>query len=176
MRIIRPHTVKLLITGCLAALLCACAGPKAVTYSGRAVPLLNPDENGNALSLVIHVYQLKSSDVFNRLTVDDLTSGKRESDLLGSDLISMREVVLLPGGKLTDGDIVQEKTNYIGVVGFFRQPDPHFWRLLFSADAVRSDGLNLKVDRCYLQDISPSRLAIPDQPGTFHPDCRPIGN
>ena len=40
---------------------------------------------------------------------------------------------------MTLDDVTIEKdAQFIGVVGFFRRPDPNFWRLLYDADTVRS--------------------------------------
>jgi len=149
--------------------LTACAsGPSDADISGKVAHAINPDEQGRPLSLVIHVYQLKSRQSFDQLTSDNLNSGKSDADLLGSDLISSTEMLAIPGVALSQKLTIQPNTEFIGVVGFFRIPDPNFWRLLFSADAVRSKDLSFKVAHGYLQPVLPSQLAIPGQPRTFN--------
>lgn len=150
----------------------ACAsGPVRVVYQANGTRNLNPDENGRPLSLVLHIVQLKSNQSFSRLTSADLVSGKSEKDLLASELIDATELVLLPGGKSNINATIAPEARYIGVIGDFRQPDPYFWRLLFDADAVRSDGLSLQADRCFLRPLQPAKTDIPGQPKHFRPDC-----
>ncbi|MBV8048537.1 MAG: type VI secretion system lipoprotein TssJ [Paludibacterium sp.] len=153
-------------------LLAACAsGPTNTNYRAVGARTLNPDENGHPLSLVIHVVQLTSNQAFSRLTTADLASGKSEKELLASEMIDSTELTLLPGNKSDINATISPEAKYIGVIGYFRQPDPYFWRLLFDADAVRALGVNLLADRCFLRATVPPRLDMPGQPKTFKPDC-----
>lgn len=170
--IISVHgTLRAALVATLAIFASACSGPSAVTYQGQAGPNINRDERGRPLSVVVHVHQLKSSQAFSRLTSEALASGKSEAELLGADLLASRELVLLPGSKFEVEEEIREDTRYIGVVGFFRRPDPQFWRLLLDADAVRSKDLQLKVEDCYLQAIKPLHTPIPGQPKVFRASC-----
>jgi len=159
-----------------AAIICmaffaGCAGPKDVNFVGDAAPSINRDTRGQPLSVLLRIYQLKSPQAFNRMTFDSLASGKPESELLGNTLISMKEMLMLPGGKVTLPDTLQEETQYVGVVGLFRRPDAHHWRFLVSADDVRSKGLNFRVQDCYLQTIKPKMQPIPGQPTVIKVQC-----
>ncbi|MDN0083410.1 type VI secretion system lipoprotein TssJ [Crenobacter sp. SG2305] len=160
----------------MAALICmaffvGCAGPKDVSVVGEAAPGINRNAQGQPLSVLLRIYQLKSSQAFSHMTFDSLASGKPESELLGNTLISMKEMLLLPGGKVTLPDTLQEETQYVGVVGLFRRPDAHHWRFLVSADDVRSKGLTFRVQDCYLQPIKPKQQPIPGQPSVVKAQC-----
>ncbi|WP_293766825.1 type VI secretion system lipoprotein TssJ [uncultured Aquitalea sp.] len=151
--------------------LAACGGPKLVNIAGEGSKGMNRDAQGKPLSVVVHVYQLRSADAFNRMTMDALLGGKSEGDLLGNSLISSKEVTLIPGGKLAEQETIGEETRYVGVVGFFRQPDTGYWRLLYTADAVKSDGLNFKAADCYLVPVRTKNTAIPGQSAEPPVDC-----
>ncbi|TDR70275.1 type VI secretion system lipoprotein TssJ [Paludibacterium purpuratum] len=172
MNSIRDNWLRLCASAAICLLLSACAsGPSNANYLAIGTRNLNPDESGHPLSLVIHIVQLKQNQAFSRLTPADLTSGKSEKDLLSSEMIDSTELVLLPGSKSDINATISPDAKYIGVIGYFRQPDPYFWRLLFDADMVRVAGVNLLADRCFLRPTLPPRLDMPGQPKIFKPDC-----
>lgn len=156
----------------IALLLNACATPKAITINGNAAANVNPDNHGKPLSVVLHVYQLKSPESFNKLTFDDFMSGKTAAELIGDPLLADKEVILVPGGTASVAESVKPEAHYIGVIGFFRKPDEHMWRLLLNADDVRSKGLNLTAEECYLKANNIKPVAIPGQPATYSPSCQ----
>ncbi|UTH76606.1 type VI secretion system lipoprotein TssJ [Chromobacterium sp. IIBBL 290-4] len=153
--------------------LTGCAGPKSIEINGEASSALNKDKHGKPLSVVVQLYQLKSDQAFKLLTPDLLSSGKPIQDVLGADVIANKELMFVPGEKKDIEIAILEEANYIGMIGYFRQPDSHYWRLLYSAGRVRSKDLKFKVGDCYLQAIKPEAIALPDQPQTGKIDCRP---
>ncbi len=169
------HKIILLPLVSALSLLNGCAGPKNITISSEASATLNRDRQGKPLSVVVQVYQLKNDQAFKLLTPDLLASGKPIQDVIGSDVISNKELVFLPGEKKELDISVLEDANYVGVIGYFRQPNPHFWRLLYDAGRVRSKDLKFKVGDCYLQAIKPESIALPDQPKTAKIECQPAG-
>ncbi|AZN35331.1 type VI secretion system lipoprotein TssJ [Iodobacter ciconiae] len=164
--------VALLISSLLLLSACASSGPKPFKIQGEAEPALNRDSSGRPLSLVLRLYQLKGLEEFNRLTFDSLASGKTDAELLGSSLVAQNEFVLLPGKTVTLDDKIAEETKFIGVVGFFRKPDSQFWRVLVSAEDVRSEKeFSFKAQDCYLQVVHPKALLVPGQSASFKADC-----
>jgi type VI secretion system protein VasD len=156
----------------LLAILAGCAsGPKMYEIRGEADPVVNRDTTGAPLSVVVRLYQLKDSTEFSKLTFDTLASGRPESDLLGPELLEKNEVVLVPGNKHSSTDKLREDTKYIGIVAFFRRPDPNYWRYLVDADKVRSDGLTFRVQDCYLTLLNVKPVPIPGQPVNGKPTC-----
>jgi len=153
-------------------ILFGCAsGPKTYEIRGEADPVINRDASGKALSVVVRVYQLKDAAEFSKLTFDNLASGRPESELLGQDLLEKNEVILVPGAKYVGTDKIKAETTHVGVVAFFRQPDPHYWRYLVDADKVRSAGLTFKVQDCYLLLTNLKPSPIPGQPVNAQPAC-----
>lgn len=158
----------------LIALLGCASSPKTFEIKAEADSVINRDISGKPLSVVVHVYQLKDAGEFSKLTFDTLASGRSASDLLGKDLLEKNEVMLVPGAKYVNTDKIHEEARHIGVVAFFRQPDPHYWRLLIDAKEVRNGGLNFRVQDCYLSLITPKLTPIPGQPINAPAAC--VGN
>jgi type VI secretion system protein VasD len=167
--------IALTISTLLLFTACSSKGPIDLKMQSEASPVVNRDVNGKSLSLVLHVYQLKSKDEFNRLTFDALASGKSASELLGNSLITQSEFVLLPGKENTLPFTLQVDTQYVGVVGFFRKPDAQFWRSLATAEEMRNaKKISIKAQDCFLQITSPKTELIPGQPAQFKTDCGSI--
>lgn len=133
--------------------------------------MLNRDAGGNSLSVAIRLYQLKEPDEFSKLTFDMVASGRPETELLGSDLLESSEVILVPGGSVSSSVNIRDDAKYVGLIAFFRQPDPHYWRFLVDADKVRREGLTYKIRDCYLAVAKPKPSPIPGQPINAPPQC-----
>jgi type VI secretion system protein VasD len=150
---------------------CATNSPKAYEVKSEAGTIMNRDASGKPLSVAMRIYQLRDATEFSKLTFDTVASGRPESELLGQDLLSQNEIILVPGGKHVANDKLQDGAKYVGVIALFRQPDPHYWRFLIEADKIRSEGLSIKVQDCYLVLLSPKPFAIPGQPPNAAPAC-----
>jgi type VI secretion system protein VasD len=138
---------------------------------GTADAIMNRDSSGKSLSVAVRIYQLKDATEFSKLTFDTVASGRPESELLGQDLLSQSEIIMVPNGNHANSDKLLDGTKYLGIVGLFRQPDPNYWRFLIEADKIRSEGLSFKVQDCYLVVLSPKPAAIPGQPLNAVPAC-----
>lgn len=168
-RLTKSAVLCLLVTLGLSACV---GGPKPFLIKGDGAPVLNRDINGKSLSVVVRVLQLKNPSEFAKLTFDTLADGRPESELLGPDLLAKADAIIVPGESFSSTEKLLEDTRYVGVVAYFRNPDPHYWRYLIDADTVRSNGLSFKVEDCYiaLRDIKP--LPIPGQPINAKPQCQ----
>lgn len=148
---------------CLVATTGCATGPKSYELKAVADPVINRDAAGRPLSVVVHMYQLKDADEFSKLTLDTLASGRPLPEQLGRDLLEVSEVMLVPGSEQTRNARILEETRHIGIVAFFRQPDPHYWRLLVDAEQVRRKGIDFRVQDCFLSLTSPKPVLIPGQ-------------
>lgn len=155
-----------------ALMLGGCGGPRVLKIAAEAGPELNPDGNGDPLSLVVHVHQLRSSEAFKRISLDTLAAGKSEQELLGKTLVSSREILLLPNEKAEDQDAFSEETRFIGVIGLFRQGDRNYWRLLFPIDALKKDTLSFAAGPCFLSAKDNRNQALPGQSEQAPLECR----
>lgn len=147
------------------------SGPTAYDVRGQADPVLNRDVSGKSLSVVVRLYQLKQPTEFSKLAFDSLASGRPEAELLGTELIEKSEVVVLPGTQHISTEKLSENANYLGVVAFFRQPEPHFWRYLIPASQVRSKGVTFRLQDCYITLVDGKPEPIPGQPLGAKPEC-----
>ncbi len=163
------------LAGCVLAVmqcLSGCASNADISMQGEAAAVINRDYTGKSLSVAVRVYQLKSDQLFSRLTYESLTAGKGEQALLGADLISMKDLLMLPGGVVSlDGFKVDEEARFVALVGFFRQPDKAYWRLLFPVERVKGKKVLFKVEDCYLVPVQPPVKALPDQLRGGSPSC-----
>lgn len=130
-----PALLGLALTGCLARPV-ASPLPQTLTLLGESTPRINPDAQGEGMSLVVNVYQLKDKAEFQKLTFEGASSGRPDTELLGADLIARHELILIPGQPLEARMALHPQCRYLALVGLFRQPDPHAWRTLARLDQV----------------------------------------
>lgn len=79
----------------------------------------------NSLPVEVVVYQLSSIEQFRKSTFDALWLHDKQS--LNNDLVSKKTLTVLPGEKRSIMLDIDNKTQFIGVVGFFRKPT-NSWR------------------------------------------------
>lgn len=137
-------SVRHLAAMTFALLLGGCASQPLV-YPIRATgeKVINRDEGGNALSVVVRMYELTDRKAFSKLTLDDMSSGKSDEDLFGEEFVKRSEVVVMPGRQAIHDAQLQPDTRFVGVVAMFRQPDLDHWRYLIPADRIRSNSSGL---------------------------------
>jgi type VI secretion system protein VasD len=166
----------------IVALLAACAAPpkpKQFTLKGEGAQTLNRDINGRSLSVVIHIYQLKDAREFSKLTFDMLASGRTDSELLGSSLLEKSDAIVVPGGNFISTEKLRDETKFLGIVAFFRIPDPHHWRQLLDVETLKKHGLgpegnagaSIKVQDCYIRIIDIEPVLLPGQPPNAKAEC-----
>ena len=100
-----------------------------------ATPALNQDDSGEALPVVVRVYQLKGKDKFQRATFTELW--KKDKELLEGDLLDRKELTMLPDSEtVLDLDLnVKQGAAFFGVMALFRKPDVMSWKELVPAEA-----------------------------------------
>lgn len=100
---------------------------------------LNPDVEGEPLSVVLRIYQLAERTSFVMTSPRQLWQGAEEA--LGDSLVSQRELIVLPGEQRVDMAMLDPKTQFVGVAAFFRNVVNDEWQVLFDAETLREDGL-----------------------------------
>lgn len=167
-----PRLTKQFLTACALVMLSACAsGPKKFAVKSEADGNLNRDTGGKSLSVVVRIYQLRDTKEFQKLTFDTLASGRPESELLGNELLSVSDLILVPGTEISATEPLIDNTKHVGIVAFFRKPDGHYWRYLFDAETVRKEGLSFRAQDCYLVPVGIKPVPIPGQPENARPEC-----
>lgn len=124
--------------------------PRSVTLRVHAGETLNTDSEGRPLSLLVRIYTLKNGSAFLSAAYDSFMQAAKEKEALGDDLISVREVLLVPGQKFETQERVPREAGYIGVVALFRAPAVQRWRFAFAADGAVQSGLVLGAHACAL--------------------------
>lgn len=164
----------ILVPAVLSLMTSACSmSPNGYAYNIRTegAPVMNRDDNGKSLSVVVRIYQLRDASEFSRLTFDLLAQGRSEAQLLGPALVDKTDVVVVPGSVYVSPGQLHNETRYVGVVGFFRNPDPFYWRQLVPAKAVRSKGLIIRASDCFLTLGEVESLALPGWSPNLQPQC-----
>lgn len=87
---------------------------------------LNPDERGESLPTVVHLYQLKSAAKLEAADYERFYRAANET--LGADLLQAQEFTLLPGGKLRRRVERERAAKVLAVVALFRRPTGDSWR------------------------------------------------
>jgi type VI secretion system protein VasD len=100
--------------------------PATVEVAVQASDRLNPDESGQSLPTVIRLYLLKSPAKLEAADFDDLY--RRAKELLGEDLVSVEELVLSPGDKVTRRLAPEKAARALAAVAIFRRPVGGNWR------------------------------------------------
>lgn len=160
-------------TALLVTALAACAAkPQRLQVEASAAPVINRDAVGGPLSVVVRLYQLKDRTAFDLLTFERLTRARDDRELLGEQLLARHEFVVVPGGSYSASEPLAAETRYVGLAGFFREPDRQHWRFIIDARAARENGLRFRLEDCHLKVLAPEPLAMPGQPSDHRPWCR----
>lgn len=144
--------------------------PQTIAINATPASSLNQDENGQSLSLLVRSYQLKTADAFKQITNDKLLSNS-DDELFGSQLIERKEFVLIPGQSQKLDITIQPDTQYLALVGNFRQPETHRWRYLFSRDNALDKKITIKAQDCYLLTAGAAVVLLPGQDLVGNPEC-----
>lgn len=112
---------------------------------------LNQDDSGEALPVVVRVYQLRGKDKFQQATFKALW--KNDKELLEGDLLDRKELTVHPDSEtVLDLDLdVKHGAAFFGVMALFRKPDVLSWKELVPAE---SSSLN---------PLTPKRKLVLDQ-------------
>ena len=111
-------------------------------------PSLNVTEQGQSLALVTRLYRLRSPDAFLQAAPDTFGDPAKEKEVLADDLVSVREVQLIPGKPYDTTEKVPRDVRYVGIVGLFRAPATNRWRYAFSTASAERSGLTLGAHAC----------------------------
>lgn len=111
---------------------------------------LNTTSSGKSLSLVVKIYTLRSTERFKALSLSQIITPESEKEALGEDLISVREITLIPGKSYeiilkTPADGIA-----IGIVGMYRAPYENRWKLAFDTKQSLDPGITIGAHSCSL--------------------------
>jgi type VI secretion system protein VasD len=133
--------------------------PRAIDLRLHAAAGLNGGNGGPPLALVARVYTLRRAETFERMPYAAFTNAHTEKEMLGSDLLDVREVLLIPGQRHEVREKVTREAGFIGVVALFRAPDGQRWRAAFPAADAEKGGITVGLHGCAMtvSDGTPAR-------------------
>ncbi|NGZ85427.1 type VI secretion system lipoprotein TssJ [Duganella aceris] len=123
---------------------------RGVAIRLHASPNLNAGAGGQPLALATRIYKLRQPAAFQRIAFDGFLSQHSERELLGNDLLEVKEVMLIPGQRYEIVEKVTREAYYIGVVALFRTPAENRWRLVFAAADGEKSGITVGLHACAL--------------------------
>jgi type VI secretion system protein VasD len=126
----------------------AMKAPRTVAIKLHAADALNVDQQGRPLALVVKIYKLRQNAAFQQASYDTFLSAQKEKELLGADLLEVKEVTLIPGQRYEISEKVSYEAAFIGVVAQFRNPAPSRWRVAFPAAASEKSGITVGLFAC----------------------------
>lgn len=154
-------TTAVQLAGAAVNLALETTGLKQKSSDGASVPYqvpmtvstgteLNTTSDGQSLALVLKVYQLRTPQAFMVLTYTDASSADGGKEILGSDLISYKEITVVPGRTYDLKQSIPGDGTTIGIVGLFRAPANNRWKIAFDAKASRDSGITVGAHACAL--------------------------
>ena len=125
MKCARPLRHFALAAGLLFLIGCA-KQPVRVNVVMSAASNLNPDASGQALSVVVRIYQLKDK---GRLESADYRAvWKSDKEILADDFLDRQERMIQPGAQESVEIRANPMAAYLGVVALFQNPTGDTWR------------------------------------------------
>jgi type VI secretion system protein VasD len=122
------------------------AAPTKMPLRIHASDQLNTDGINRPLSLVIKVYKLKTHEDFMRAPYDAFA----QAPYKGDDVVSSRELVLLPGQRYEVEEALPKDAPYVGIVAMFKSPEATRWRFVFDVAGSAKEGVTVGAHQCAL--------------------------
>ncbi len=152
--------------------------PRPMRLQLAASEALNTEPQGRSLSLVVRVYKLRNTSAFMSAPYDGFGDPAKEKQMLGEDLIDVKEIILSPGHKRALTEKWAREATHVGVVGLFREPAPKRWRYVFDLEELKSDEQQFVVGAhaCAFSVASGTPVGFDETTRRLQPaDCAPPG-
>lgn len=100
---------------------------------------INADGAQTPLATMVRVYQLRDRKAVD--AADYQTLLRKADTVLKEDVLSSKELLVMPGGSMTLNMPMDEEAQFVAVVGLFNRPDmqDNRWRLVLSRDDLDPD-------------------------------------
>lgn len=124
--------------------------PRDIAVKLVADKTLNQTSDGIPMSLVTKIYVLRSPERLRSLSYTELSESTSGAAIFGDDLISTREVVLIPGRSYDLSLKIPNDAKTLAIVGMYRSPAANRWRIALDAQESVSDGIIATAHACAL--------------------------
>ena len=116
---------------------------------------LQPGKNLNATSnngnaVLIKIYHLQNIETWSNMNMEQLMDNFVTKNTLESDLVSVRELTLIPNTPYTSTETVTSPARYLGVVAFFHSPASYRWKYAFQVKDFENPNIVIGAHGCAL--------------------------
>lgn len=148
--------VLLVMQGCASQRLPESQKPaRNVAIRLHASPNLNAGGGRQSYALATRIYKLRQSAAFQRMNFDSFLDQRSEREMLGDDLLEVKEVMLIPGQHYEITEKVTREASHIGVVALFRAPSAQRWRTAVAAVDAEKNGITIGLHACAISTGEP---------------------
>ncbi|MGG1946270.1 type VI secretion system lipoprotein TssJ [Trinickia sp. NRRL B-1857] len=135
--------------------------PRDVPLTLAAASNLNAATDNHPLALVVRLYALKDPTSFQQAPFDTFTDPAKEKSALGADLLSVREITLIPGQHYQMTEKVTREAQAFGVVALFRDPALQRWKFAFDPAKSEKSGIMIGLHNCAMT-VTSGAVISPD--------------
>lgn len=122
--------------------------PREAQIEIQADQHLNTDAYQRSFSVVVRIYQLQQSNAFQQAFYDVFLDTQKAQEAFGYDVVSTKEITLVPGKNYSHTENIDTRTGYIGVVVLYRTPAAERWKLTFPIKSQNMNGISLGIHAC----------------------------
>ncbi len=133
--------------------------PRTVAIKLVAANKLNLDARGQSLALVTRVYKLRQRAAFDQAPFDTFLTAQKEQQVLGADLLEVKEIMLIPGQRVELAEKVSREAGFVGVVALYHTASPQRWRVSMPAAEAEKADLTVAANACALSVAGDIELA-----------------
>jgi type VI secretion system protein VasD len=146
------RVAAVVIIAAILGLLGGCAKP-SLDLAVASQTNINPDHTGRPSPVIVKVFEMRSDLAFNQSDFRLLFESPVKA--LGTDLLAMDEMVLVPGEARRIEYAPVFGTMFLGVVAGFRQMDRAVWRVVTPIDFEGRNSVGVEVRDASLLLIPP---------------------
>jgi type VI secretion system protein VasD len=122
--------------------------PRTVSLRLHASPKLNLDKRGQPIALAVRLYALRRKDAFEQAPYSAFLNPQAERESLGTDLVEVREIMLVPGQRYEVTEKLSRDAGYLALVALFQRPAEGRWRTAVAAADAERDGITAGLHAC----------------------------
>ena len=122
--------------------------PRNVAIRLHAAQNLNAGKAVQPMALAARIFKLRQTATFQQMNFNAFLDPQTERQLLGNDLLEVKEVMLIPGQRYEVAEKVTREAYFIGVVALFQAPAEQRWRLSFSSADAEKSGITVGLHAC----------------------------
>lgn len=134
--------------------------PRNLGVTLYAARNLNAATDNKPLALVVRLYALKDPTSFQQAPFDTFTDPAKEKSTLGADLLSVREITLIPGQRYNATEKVSREAQAFGIVALFRDPAMQRWKFAFDPAKSEKSGIMVGLHNCAMTVTSGTVIPV----------------